>query len=54
MLEELNLQEMSEIKGGVSVEEYCGTLNMLIDSNWSTWNNHQREAATNAWAAHCR
>ena len=33
MLEELNYQEMSEIKGGVSKEEYCRTLLMILLHN---------------------
>ena len=30
MLEELNYQEMSEIKGGVSREEYCAELKRIM------------------------
>lgn len=33
MLEELNLQEMEEIKGGVSSAEYCRTLLMILLNN---------------------
>ena len=33
MLEELNYQEMSEVKGGVSKDEYCRTLLMIALNN---------------------
>lgn len=33
MLEVLNLQEMNEIKGGVSKEEYCKTLLHILLHN---------------------
>lgn len=33
MIEELNVQEMNEIKGGVSREEYCSQLRKIIKEN---------------------
>lgn len=45
---------MSEIKGGISTEEYCAIVNQLIHDNWQEWDNHQKEAAFNAWNEHCR
>ena len=33
MLEELNYQEMSEVKGGISAEEYCAMLHDIIQNN---------------------
>ena len=33
MLEELNYQEMSEVKGGISAEEYCKTLRIIMANN---------------------
>ncbi len=53
MLEILNLQEMNEIKGGVSQEEYCDTVNMLIENNWDSWSDSERHIAASAYARHC-
>lgn len=44
---------MLNLKGGVCVEEYCATVSMLIENNWGNWDDHQREAAANAYATHC-
>ncbi|MBP1637691.1 MAG: hypothetical protein H6Q18_480 [Bacteroidetes bacterium] len=54
MLEKLNNKEMSLIKGGQNVEEYCGTVNMLIENNWESWTQEERVSAVNAWNSHCR
>jgi len=32
-MKKLSNKTMSEIQGGVSREEYCGTLRMIIDNN---------------------
>lgn len=49
----LSLNEMLNLKGGVSVEEYCDTISMLIDNCWDNWTKEQRKAATNAYSKHC-
>lgn len=48
----LNKSEMKNVKGGVSREEYCATLQQLANSNiqdedwdWDNWSN--------AWETHC-
>lgn len=53
MKKELNLQEMNEIKGGVTQEQYCATLLWLRDHNWMSWNDDQRLAWIGAQIAHC-
>ena len=47
MLEELNYQEMSEILGGVSAEEYCATLREIIRHN--DLSDGAREGAGYGW-----
>lgn len=53
MLQELNLQEMNEVMGGITVEEYCATVWFLIDHNWDSWNYNEQISAINALNAHC-
>lgn len=55
MLEELNYQEMSEIKGGVTREEYCSTLMELILSDYAdqNWTREEWISAGNALRTHC-
>ena len=43
MLEELNYQEMSEFKGGISAEEYCANLIQIIGDNWDEMSSGERE-----------
>lgn len=52
-MKQLTFNEMLNLKGGVCVEEYCATVSMLIENNWGNWDDHQREAAANAYATHC-
>ena len=54
MLKELNLQEMNEVKGGfTSVEQYCATLEFLIEHNEHRWTQQEIENAYTAWDTHC-
>lgn len=55
MLKELNCQEMSEIKGGVSRKEYCDTLMDLILGEYAeeNWTKDEWISAGNALRAHC-
>ena len=53
MLQELNLQEMNEVKGGITVEEYCGILDDLMADNWLLWSQQERDSAQNAYFTHC-
>ena len=53
MLKELNLQEMNEIKGGITVQEYCSKMSMLFHYNWHTWDEDQRNAWSGAYVRHC-
>ena len=55
MLEELNYQEMSEIKGGITREEYCATLQTIARDRYAIeeWSSEQWDAWDNAWSTHC-
>ena len=55
MLEELNYQEMREIKGGATVEEYCATLQTIARDRYAIeeWTSEQWDAWDNAWSTHC-
>ena len=52
-MKQLTFNEMLNLKGGVSVEEYCATVSMLIDNCWDSWDSDQRRAAAYAYAKHC-
>ena len=51
MLEILDLQEMNEIKGGVSRDEYCRTLGSIMANN--KLDDGAREGAQYGWNKHC-
>ncbi|WP_418893689.1 hypothetical protein [Limibacterium fermenti] len=53
MLEQLDYQEMSEIKGGISAEEYCAILDQLMEDNWGGWSDGKKHSASSAYAKHC-
>lgn len=52
MLEVLNLQEMNEIKGGVSRDEYCQTLIDIVMSN--DLDDGAMAGARHGYDKHCR
>ncbi|MDY3120800.1 hypothetical protein [Porphyromonas somerae] len=43
--EKLSLTEMSNLFGGISVEEYCDQVSELIDANWGRWTEEERKSA---------
>ncbi|MFW6369971.1 MAG: hypothetical protein ACOC10_02060 [Bacteroidota bacterium] len=55
MLKELNTLEMNEIKGGdvVTQEQYCGILDDLMENNWLSWSQEERDNAMAAYFTHC-
>lgn len=54
MKKELNFQEMNEIKGGITREEYCAILgSMLYPEQWESWNENQQNAWVTAYFTHC-
>lgn len=53
MLEELDYKEMNEVTGGVSVAEYCATLDALMNDNWGSWDASQKKSAADAYSKHC-
>ena len=52
-MKQLTFNEMLNLKGGVSVEEYCATISMLIEHNWDNWDGDQKRAAAYAYSKHC-
>lgn len=52
-MKKLTTTDLQDLKGGVSVEEYCATLDQMIQDNWDNWNRDQKKAATDAFSAHC-
>ncbi|WP_289225488.1 hypothetical protein [Bacteroides acidifaciens] len=52
-MKKLTTTDLLGLKGGVSVEEYCATLDQMINDNWDNWNRDQKKAATDAFSAHC-
>ncbi len=52
-MKKLNSNDLINLQGGISVEEYCATVSMLIQNNWDTWTDEQRKAAANAYSTHC-
>lgn len=51
--EKISLTEMSNLFGGISVEEYCDQVSELIDANWGRWTEEERKSAASAYAKHC-
>ena len=52
-MKQLSLNEMLDLKGGISREEYCELVDQLIDDNWDSWSPEQKKAATVAYSKHC-
>lgn len=46
-------EQMKAAKGGVSRKEYCTQLVSMIEANYPTWNDKDRESAVNAFHANC-
>jgi hypothetical protein len=53
MLDLLSNQELEQVMGGTSKEDYCDTLSMLIEHNWGSWSDGERSSAADAYSAHC-
>lgn len=51
MIEKLNKSEMNELKGGVSVEEYCRTLGTIMANN--DLSDGAKEGARYGWNKYC-
>ena len=52
-MKKLELKELENIFGGVSIEEYCETLDHMAQGSWKNWDAHQKKAFVDAWSAHC-
>ena len=44
---------MSEIKGGITPEQYCAILNEIIENNWGEMSPGAREGAIIGYQTHC-
>lgn len=51
MLELLNDQELDQLVGGVTAEEYCKTLGTIMANN--DLQGGAKEAARDSWNEHC-
>ncbi|MGQ1948825.1 hypothetical protein ACT3CD_17165 [Geofilum sp. OHC36d9] len=49
----LSNEELEQVNGGVSKEDYCATLNDLIENNWGEWSDGERLSAANAYSDNC-
>ncbi len=45
--------DLLNLLGGVSREEYCATLDMLIRENWGKWDEGTKNSASLSWNTHC-
>jgi hypothetical protein len=52
-MKELSNLDLQDLLGGVSIEEYCATLDMLIENNWDKWNNSEKDGAMYGWNKYC-
>lgn len=50
----LNKQEMKNITGGVTVEEYCATMEELWEENVDSWSAETIEGFWHGWSTHCK
>ena len=53
MLELLSNEELDQVMGGVSQEEYCATLRVLMKANFDSWDEGEQQAAADAYMKHC-
>jgi len=58
MLQELNLQEMNEIKGGVLnstiiANALCPVISAQIENNWYYWSQEEQQEAMDYFLALC-
>lgn len=51
--QELSSHEMKRLEGGVSQGEYCATMSMLWDNNWTSWSVGAVEGWWIGWSSHC-
>ena len=53
MMEKLSKEQMLNVQGGVSREEYCNTLKRLITHNYERWSDEERFSAGYALEKEC-
>lgn len=52
-MKKLSNTDLLNLLGGVSREEYCETLDVLIENNWGDWNKSTKDSATASWNKYC-
>lgn len=53
MLDLLSNEELEQVKGGVTQEEYCDGLDQLIEDNWDDWSDGEKKSAADAYSDNC-
>ncbi len=54
-MKKLSNHDLLDLLGGKAVtrEEYCATLDMLIENNWDKWDQGAKDGAMHGWNEHC-
>lgn len=52
-MKKLSNIDLLNLLGGVSRDEYCATLDMLIKENWGKWDEGAKDSAAKSWSEHC-
>ncbi len=52
-MKKLTNLDLQDLLGGVSREEYCETLDMLIENNWDKWDQGAKDGAMYGWNKYC-
>lgn len=54
-MKKLTNQDLLVLLGGKAVtsEEYCATLDMIINNNWGNMSQDEKDSAMQAWNKYC-
>lgn len=50
----LSKEEMKNVKGGISLEEYCATMDMLWENNADDWSVDTLEGFWHGYSTNCK